>query len=820
MSTKRNMLVAGLLGAIVVPCLFLGSFAQGGDELDDHIQREVERLGAERFADREAAMQWLWETGKPAVRALREAIEEGDPEVTVRAKKVLAKIQLGILPDTPPRLAALMERFQEGDEAGRRKVLDELRNPSEQSLRLRLILTVEEKGLRNELIGKYIGSGDILLAGLREIGDLASARELLRVISPRDWAMHVFLSGEMEVEIARLEGKAVDPQAMVWLALVADDLEKARILADGSGDRRLQLEVYLRQADWKPLLALRDPIPLEKRKVEGWGFKAAFYSKAGEQEKAKRAIDELLVLAVKEQGSAWSCAEVLMINDRWDLVEQVLAGGGGREETEMVNFFRGRLEFEEAFKRFDLKPPLKGTTKIIEERIAGMKKEALVPGGPKAKELYNKYRGLAVLLDRVGEREEAKGVRVASEELISSDHRALTYHWSNYRSYRYPEEQKRLEKEILKMAKPELFLTIRFSGSGKMAGFWWEYFESVDPGDSIPERLQRIAEVLEPEEGADLGDLFKEADKWIKERAGEAKDADHLAALGQTYLKHGDWEKALTYMDQEAQEPKRRAAGLLAMADLWAKHERWKEAAGRYAEVAELEPGNALATYLHGHALRKLGQEKEGDELRALAFLLPAANSDERERLARQLSNRGMVEDADRLWQLVIRSAEYFAWSGKEPSALRQAIYKVATEIGNEQPKQAADLWDHYLHTLLTTNSSMGVSGYPMMKEKIHFLRFKQHMAAGDLEMATMSAWALLNAQPGAVVTTIQIVKELKEAGREKDAQELYESVAERLRKVVKAFPNSTLDQSMLTRLEEGCGDPLDEDKAEDKPRD
>lgn len=56
------------------------------------IEGLIEKLGAEEFAEREAAMKRLIEIGRPAVDALRKALESDDPEVVWRARKALEKI--------------------------------------------------------------------------------------------------------------------------------------------------------------------------------------------------------------------------------------------------------------------------------------------------------------------------------------------------------------------------------------------------------------------------------------------------------------------------------------------------------------------------------------------------------------------------------------------------------------------------------------------------------------------------------------------------------------------------------------------------------
>src|SRR5258705_13971394 len=76
------------------------------------IARAIEQLGAPSFETRQAASDLLWKAGNSAAGALREAVKSTDPEVRTRAAALLAKLQLGLRPDTPPEVVALIDQFR------------------------------------------------------------------------------------------------------------------------------------------------------------------------------------------------------------------------------------------------------------------------------------------------------------------------------------------------------------------------------------------------------------------------------------------------------------------------------------------------------------------------------------------------------------------------------------------------------------------------------------------------------------------------------------------------------------------------------------
>jgi tetratricopeptide (TPR) repeat protein len=73
----------------------------------------VRDLGAEAYDRREAATEALRKIGLPALKALEKAAESDDPEVNVRARKLLADIRLGVTPDWPADLVLLARHYEQ-----------------------------------------------------------------------------------------------------------------------------------------------------------------------------------------------------------------------------------------------------------------------------------------------------------------------------------------------------------------------------------------------------------------------------------------------------------------------------------------------------------------------------------------------------------------------------------------------------------------------------------------------------------------------------------------------------------------------------------
>ena len=88
----------------------------------------VSRLSDDSFAVRQTATRELWKLGEQALPELKRAAEGIDPEAALRARELLRKIELGILPDSSPLIVDLVMRYDRGNLAERRTVIGELKS--------------------------------------------------------------------------------------------------------------------------------------------------------------------------------------------------------------------------------------------------------------------------------------------------------------------------------------------------------------------------------------------------------------------------------------------------------------------------------------------------------------------------------------------------------------------------------------------------------------------------------------------------------------------------------------------------------------------
>jgi len=104
----------------------------------------VSKLGANSFEDRNEASDALLKIGKPARKALEIAVESNDPEIRMRARKILYDIKLGINPAWSEELRQKMRGFNKLDKTAKKKLIDKLTAESENEAMSFLLMRVEK----------------------------------------------------------------------------------------------------------------------------------------------------------------------------------------------------------------------------------------------------------------------------------------------------------------------------------------------------------------------------------------------------------------------------------------------------------------------------------------------------------------------------------------------------------------------------------------------------------------------------------------------------------------------------------------------------
>jgi tetratricopeptide (TPR) repeat protein len=377
----------------------------GSSPTAGEIAAAVQRLGADRFQQRQDASEFLWRAGDAAIPALREAVQNGEPEVRLRAAAILENLKYGLRPDTPPEVAALVRRFRLGDREAQREALHALLRQERLEHVLLLLQASNDAALTSEFLKEVQAVIPRLLAEAREddaetILALAADPDRFHEQGQRDYAAFLLLRGRLDEKIAELEaaGPPDDRQARLLARLLQTrgDYAAALPLARQAEDESLTSELLFRLGRWKEL-SEEQRIPGDPG-VEQFGFAAAFHRLAGNDAAYEAALDSLEKLAETDPDELWMCGEALMIAGAWDRAERVFVRHAPRRAFDLLAV---QLRAGDAFQRVGIAEPRTGAAAWYSQRAP-----ALVKGFKESETHFFVGLEAASLLYRLGERDE------------------------------------------------------------------------------------------------------------------------------------------------------------------------------------------------------------------------------------------------------------------------------------------------------------------------------------------------------------------------------------------------------------------------------
>jgi len=181
----------------------------------------IEGMGSESFLEREKSMLDLWAMEEEGLELLRLYEDSSDPEIRIRAQRLISDIEMGILANTPEDVVALIRNFFKGDQAKKLKSLEELKKRGlyRQVLRLyvmeknpedRLRLTAYAREALNKEDFEKEEDSEVRFAMARVLGDVTEVKELAKVLGREDLLVSVgLMEGDLipyiDAELEKLE---------------------------------------------------------------------------------------------------------------------------------------------------------------------------------------------------------------------------------------------------------------------------------------------------------------------------------------------------------------------------------------------------------------------------------------------------------------------------------------------------------------------------------------------------------------------------------------------------------------------------------------
>jgi len=848
------------VAAILLPAVLAGwQIAQTAPRTPSpkEIDRAVEQLGDEEFLVRQRASKFLWEAGQAAEAALTRAAGSSDPEVAVRARRILRSFKYGIYPDTPEEVVLLIERFRQGNPDSKLAAMRQLMDRAAVPTLLKLLRTVTDETLRQRLAQSLAKDIDKLAGAMFIVGQWDKAEQFLEIgavteSGMRNYAAYYLLRGGLDAKIAALSDRvaraptALDAQLLAYLRRARGDLAGALAAAEKANQPALLDGILIELGQWQRLAQSydqqgRDATGQPAGGIVHLGYTAAFHRLAGNSEKFEEAVDAIKELARRKPNKIWYCGEALLINQRFpDAVELIREE---RPET-AIEILCLQCRFREALKLAGIDDP-RGP---YSPWFAAPRSEAETASAGR-KQRFGLGLSVASLLYRLGEREKALRLldelaQAAIDEkdipmrpLCETEFRlGLTDRAFKHVAIVFAQDSERWNTSVLWSL---------FPGYEATAEIWWEFLREKH-GDEPPEvTIDRVRKLLPPgatgvssgttgvspvpgatgvspvpggnhgqnargtrqtppdkvPEGSHDGpwqNLVNEAEKASAALNPETR-GKWLTALGETCMAHGKRPLAQAYFEKAA-EAAPSVESLLRLGDMAAEDGRWTQAAQWYGKAWDRDHAHAGALYLQGWALTKTGQKAEGQKLMEAARLLPLGNAETRYYLADDLHQRGLTEEEEtaRQWELTVRTGELQSWP------VIQAAEKLGNQLAGKDDLQAAAYWRWpLLRCLRSSTTVLGVAGYLHAAHKIHKVRARGLLAAGKIDQAVDEIRLSHAAMPGEVGLALELVPRLEQAGRKEVADELFDAVHAVNARVCEDFPHSTTHRNNLAKLAE-----------------
>ncbi|HKI33457.1 MAG TPA: hypothetical protein VKA46_16500 [Gemmataceae bacterium] len=792
--------------AVVAAVLFLpaASLAEPAPKppSKEQIAQWVKDLGDNSFDVRETASQKLWEAGEAAEAAVLEAARSGDAEVARRAGELADKFRWGIYPNTPPKVLALITRYQGADENGRLAIVREMFDAGAPgcSTLLKIARVEKDANFRRRLFAQIGQESSRAVPGLLAEGSFANLETLLELSVAADaeaalpsYAAYWLLRGGLDPAIDRWKAEAARPdgkrasEVLAYLYRAKGDLPAARAAAEKADRPELVEEVLSQQGDWKAL-AKRPTTNEFRRPIEALGYRAAYQRLAGDGDGfSATAADIRKHVAGPDGGDVegWYAAKALFLNDRPADALALLARTNFNADVRFeVLVAQGR--YREAFEVAALKAddPQKPLLEVLRARTLytlGEKDQAQTIFTRLAGEIKGGEETL--WQERLVEVEQRLGLR---EEALRHCGRVLS-----------------VNKGPAGVAH---MLGMVFPGRGEEAGALWSFLRHV-PG--------KMTEFTDPMKQVDHLFAGKASEKEIA-ALGEAMEKQQAQApspeerewrlLGLATAAAAAKHEALALAFLEKAAAQGSTAALLRLGDALAAKKDWAAAAGRYAEAWAKDTNDPLPLFLRGHALARAGKEKEGSLWMERARLLPLGNEPVRHAFADALADRGHADEARRQRDLLVRvglPGSFYAGDALRQSALEAAAHR--------DYLKAADLHERAMLRCLDTRIRFQAAGaYVAVPEAVHRHRARGLIAAGRLDEARKEMALCEAALPDDVELPCLAVPALEKLGRKKEADEVFGRSLALHEKLCRDYPKSAREHNSLAWLSACCRRELD----------
>jgi tetratricopeptide (TPR) repeat protein len=776
----------------------------------EQIAQWIRDLEDDNFEKRQEATKRLWEAGKAAEAALREAAKSPDPEVSRRSREVLDKFKWGIFPDTPEKLIGLIRQYQAAGQGpprleAVRNLLDE--GPAGCGTLARILQSEENVAARQEVLKdleKEIGRALPQAFVEDKYSDLDDLFDACLLTAPdqhiHNYAAFCLVSGRLNDRIKYYrdqlgkDTKLPADKILAHLLRVNGDFAEAVKVA--GKDEKLQVRILYQQRNWKELAKrkLTEPADESSRLI----LQSAFNRVGGNADEGNRILDDLVKKAdaddpTRSRMLRTRLTRALFLSDRTKEAMTSLANDS--DVSFLTALLMAQLRYADA-------------AKLLDDSIDKQK----TPNDRVRLELLR-----ARLHMQVGEKDKATKIyeRLAEDIKPYADPAQRPNWLPDIVSAEVRAGLKDLAKDhcLKLLALPldrrteQRLLTDFFGEQSEVAFAWWnvlrgERREKVD----AEAKWKQLRSIMDGKD-ENLPKLLEELEGVITEGFTDKDRQEVYFAMAHACQVAGQKKETQTYLEKACAKSGPASRPHVKLGDFLAAQEMWLQAADAYRQAAEHDRADPLPLYLQGWALTKAGKADQGKKLMELSHWVPLANDAARFQFEQELTRRHFGKDARHERELVLRiddSASPYtsiALEREANEALAKKDYGTAADY-----LQASGLRVFEPGTIF-----VDPSGYFLQPHRVHRYRARSLLDQSKIDEALKEADYCLENFAGDIELPILLIPGLEKQDRKKVAERIYTKVHDTIAKVCEQYPQSSWGHNSFGWLCAVCRRDLDE---------
>ena len=743
----------------------------------EDIKEAIEELGADTFRERDAASKRVWRLGAAAKPALEEATRSNDPEIRVRAARILRDLNNGIFWDTPPEVMALLgDPRIKGNEKTRTDLFFTLLDqgttayasldymfthtpvPTEPVIK-RVIH--DQKLMTHFYVNERFELVERLLRAYAWKGNLANIRK---------YTAFVLTTDTLEERIAEFEALYEKEQTvplrtlLVHLYRAAGDLDKAIALAKGLENQRLYLKLLFEAGDYEALAQNSPRMNETKVDITSLGFRAIYSRLTGREEIYKRAIDHIETRSWTGGYKGWFGSQAMII------CEEAERGMKRMVETDrfcnLLECYRDKLQHDK------IAPLLASAREKKHNNLTNLE-----DGIVRFYIHHNMKHRARELLKEMSKRPEIGGTHWVRVRLVPQSLRAGLIEESllimgNFLAQRGPKD-----------TKPALIMRSIFAGRSPAAETLYHVRRHLSPESSEVEALTYVYTIMKR----------NPADREIDDLRDNTSFPDGIS--------QAQWYHAMAdiYVHRENEEAAEAALNLLTpgaqssvLMRRWAqnrmKNKDWEDALKWLKKAWPDHPEKHIILLDHGIALDRTGKKAEGQRWMNAARLIPLDDGKKRVRRARYAFSRGKTEDGLQELRLILGTEDFHSWSIDDALNIL-ARHQIADR--KNYPTNVLYLRRRLFKLLHAGSGHNTLDDYLSMSAKIHLCLALEHLRNKQPDEAVQEAHIALDIRPFDQPLFADIILGLREQKADIEAEKIFNELVTRRKKALEAYPDN-----------------------------